>query len=842
MATNLSGWEQILGGVLGIGIPDRAQITGQTWLIVKHNAPADPSMHQIWAANWQDGKNAQSIAVYLNPALYAAGGAWDTFLNAPPASLSGVSAGQYGSLPISPPTFTDAQQGVASVASWLSGVTQRLSGLSADVSSGSSGFQGSGGQTLIDLLTRLRDATDAFHTQMTSPVAYSDSIAAAGDSAARFLTSMWSAYTSWTQAPPSTPLGAVVQVLAGAGGDPRHTSYGDLTTDAAWAAVENAAKSQWLGTLIGTSGGFGGLDPLSQNALSMLENQYATTTHVLDPLLGPASGPSGQGAPDSPQNAPGQPPGTPGNGAAGSGGGDPGTTGGPVPGFSVLAAPGGGGGVPGGPVPVGAGGGPVPGFSVLAAPGGGVTAPGGVPGGPVPVGGGGPVPVGGGPVGAGGGPVPGFSVLAAPGGGVTAPGGVPGGPVPVGAGGGPVPVSSVLAAPGGAGGGTGGVPGGIPGGPGTPAGGAGPAVRTNVVSTALPGAAPGVVPNGGAAAVVPLAPAAGGAGVQSGVPAPSQSLPAQAALLVPTALLASGTAGTSAGSGTRGAARPPGPVSSLGGLLAASQLGALSGALGSAPANRRARRGAPGASTSGQDTVGGITAGDVAGGIATGGINSAPVAGFSLGGDLNGPVLHQSAVPALAVRPGPPTVTVTAFNRQAVPGVPALPGLPPLPGGGASSPLGTLAMPGGGPPGGPGVLATAGGGPPDGPGMLAAGGAGAGMPGPLPTGGGTDTAAMSGAGGEAGMAAAPMLMMPGMMGAGYGGGGEERARDAFLPQDEEYWGTEPGIPGAPLTPDGQDDPEPDWPDDEYSPFEAIGIGAGLRTRRRRNTESNGRMR
>jgi hypothetical protein len=822
MVANLSGWEQILGGVLGIGIPDRAQITGQAWLIVQHNATADPNMHQIWGAAWKDNNNDQSITVYLNPALYAAGGAWDTFLNKPPASLSGVSAGQYGSLPMSPPTFTDAQAAVASVASWLSVATQWLSGLSADVASGSSGFQGSGGQTLSNLLTRLRDATDAFHTQMTSPVAYSDAIAAAGDSAARFLTSVWSAYTSWAQAPPSSPLGAVVQVLAGTGGDPRHTSYGDLTTDAAWAAVENAAKSQWLGTLTGPSGGFAGLDPLSQNALSMLENQYATTTHVLDPLFGPAPGPAGQGTPDSPQNAPGPPPGTPGNGAANSGGvpngapgapgGDPGTTGGaPVPAFSVLAAPGGGGGVPGG-----------------------------VPGGPV-------------PAGAGGGPVPAFSVLAAPGGGGGVPGGVPGGPVPAGAGGGPVPASSVLAAPGGGGDATAGVPGGgVPGGPATFAGGAGPAVTVNFPGTPLPGTAAGGVLNGGPAAVAPQAVAAGGAGAQPGVPAPSQSLPPQAALLVPTALLTGGAAGTSAGGGNRAAAPSPGPASGLGSLLAASQLGVLSGALGRGPANRRARRDAAGGSSPGQAAEGGTTTGDVARGIAAHGANSAPVAGFSLGSDLNGPVLHRSAVPALAVRPGSPTVTVTAFNRQVVPGVPALPG------GGPGGPLGTLAMPGGvGPPGGPGMLA-------------AAGGTRAGVPGPLPTGGGTDAAAMGGAGeptpagavaaggaggpipggpaaaggagGEAGMAAAPMLMMPGMMGAGCGGAGEERARNAFLPEDHEYWGTEPGIPAAPLTPDGQDDPEPDWPDDEYSPFEATGIGAGLRTVRRRNMASNGRTR
>ncbi len=331
------GWEQILGQVLGIGVPDRTQITGQTWLTIQRNAPAAPGMHQIWAATWHDPGNGgrQSITVYLNPALYTAGGAWDTFLNAPSAALSGVPAGNYGALPVNPPSFQSAQVAVASVASLLGAKPQQFGALSADLASGSSGFKGSGGEVVANLLYRLRGITDAIHSQMTSPVAYSDAIATAGDVAQQFLADTWAAYTAWTLAPPSSPLGVLVQVMQGVGADPKHTSCGDLTTDAAWAQVESAAKTRWLDTPTGPSGDFAGLHPLSKNALSMLENQYAATAYVLDPLPGPAPPSAHHAQAVGPQTPPGSPRGV---------GGRPGGPGGAPTVVSGIA-----GGVPGGP-------------------------------------------------------------------------------------------------------------------------------------------------------------------------------------------------------------------------------------------------------------------------------------------------------------------------------------------------------------------------------------------------------------------------------------------------------------------------------------------------------------
>jgi hypothetical protein len=371
-------------------------------------------------------------------------------------------------------------------------------------------------------------------------------------------------------------------------------------------------------------------------------------------------------------------------------------------------------------------------------------------------------------------------------------------------GGGPGAVSSGVVVPGGG-------PGAVSSGVVVPGGGPG-AVSSGVV---VPGGGPGAVSSG---VVVPggpavAAPTAARISAHPGTPPLDQSPPPQAALLVPTALL---TTGAAARNSTRGAAGP-GTVSGLGSLLAASQLGALSGAIGGAAANRRTR---------GDNPSGHVTES----GIAADGIKPVLVAGFSLGSDLNGPVLRQSAVPTLAIRSGSPTVTVTAFDTRSVVSGPALPG------GDSGSLLSALTVSGGGPSGGPGMLTAPGAGTPAEVRAIAMNG----TDGRLTLGGPAAADGAFGAGGEAGMAAEPMLMMPRMMGGR--GQREERVRNAFLPEDQEYWGTEPGIPRESLTSAGRNDGEPDSQDDEYGPFEATGIGADCRTGRRRNTTSDGRMR
>jgi len=118
----------------------------------------------------------------------------------------------------------------------------------------------------------------------------------------------------------------------------------------------------------------------------------------------------------------------------------------------------------------------------------------------------------------------------------------------------------------------------------------------------------------------------------------------------------------------------------------------------------------------------------------TAAVRKAPVAGFSLGSG-HGSVLQESAVPVISAKS--PGITSSSVNAQLTPAGPA-PGE-----------------------GGPGVIGGVGG-------VLGRQGAEAGGDG--------------------------LMMMPP---AGMGGGSQqrqERERRAYLPQDEDYWGTEPELP------------------------------------------------
>jgi hypothetical protein len=314
-------WEVMLATVLDIAVPDRGEVTGQSWLTVLSDGQGADGAHLIWTAGWDTSpkSGATSIQVYLNPALYTSGGAWDRFLNAPSQAMSGVTGGNYAGLPLNPEDFNTVSLSVAAVRDWMASATDQFAGLYQHASSGPiAKFQGNLAGVVADLLADLRGFMASLHEQMTSPTAYDASIAAAGEAASQYLTDLVSAYTGWTQVPEHSPLGAVVQVLEdiatpGSNGayvipDPQDTPYGDLTVAGSWAAVEQQAKALWTDTLTGGSPDFAGLDPLGQAALAKLVDQFATTTSVIVPVLGPApppltpnpvnpGGPSGQGGP-----------------------------------------------------------------------------------------------------------------------------------------------------------------------------------------------------------------------------------------------------------------------------------------------------------------------------------------------------------------------------------------------------------------------------------------------------------------------------------------------------------------------------------------------------------------
>jgi hypothetical protein len=199
------------------------------------------------------------------------------------------------------------------------------------------------------------------------------------------------------------------------------------------------------------------------------------------------------------------------------------------------------------------------------------------------------------------------------------------------------------------------------------------------------------------------------------------------------------------------------------------------------------------------------------------GMLTAPAAGFSVGGGPHGSVLSRSAVPVVSDKP--PSVTSSQINLQLTPGGgeggtgPALSGLP----------GGQLTGPVGGPAGGP-----LGGSP-------AAGSTLIGEPGPSLIGG---SGGVPGGQGTQPGGVGPM-MMPRSGAGGPGTGSQERARRAYLPEDDDYWGTEPDqrryAVGAP---EHEIDDEPDF----GVPGVFVGIGAEAAPNINRETMSNWRTR
>jgi hypothetical protein len=743
-------WEVMLATVLAIGAPDRSEVTSQSWLTVGNDGQGANGAHQIWTASWDTSPHsaATSIQVYLNPALYTTGGAWDRFLNAPAQALSGVPGQDYSALPLQPPSFQASSLKVSNLTNWIEATADQFGAMHNRAASGPvAHFQGNLADVVTELLGDLRAVMASIHEQMTSPASYATAVATAGDAAAQFLTDLATAYSGWTQVPEHSPLGAVVQVLEGIatqdgnGGsviaDPQNTPFGDLTASGSWAAVEQQAKNLWVNTLAVGSAGFAGLDPLGRAALSKLVDQFATTTSTIAPVLGPATPPpatnpvhpgpgnnglpgggsGGQGGP-GPNPSPSPGPGPGGGGATGPGGGG---AGGPAPHLSTALPVGGGGNGPGGPGGAPAAGpnaGPVtlsttgsgPGgqpVSLAVQPGGGQLPAGQVPGGQVPGGPGGapaagimmPLPIlAVGSAGAGGAAGPGRTSLAgaddlATTGDLSAGGLAAGGAL--GAGGGPAGTED-LAVTGGAAAGGGPAAGGLAGAEdlavtgGLAAGGGPAAVRGLAADVDL--GAMDLAPGGGLAAGGDLAD--GGGLADGGDP-------------VDAVDLADGVDEPAPGGGVSGAIGAVSP--SAGGSP-------LDGPAGPQPQDA-GFTGTIGHPQEASVQLNGLLPAGQRGGIGPGGLSAAvrqaPTAGFSLGRDPGGAVLQQFAVPAMAVRP--PAVTSSPVNSQLTPmpgglsatGGPAVAGVP-----------GGLSVTGG--PGVPGMSAGV-------PGALGAGGSGTGV-------------------------------------------------------------------------------------------------------------------
>ena len=292
-------WEVVLATVLDLQVPDRAEVTGQPWLTIEHGGQGGASWHLIWTASWKPGHGtgAGSLQVYLDPALYRAGGPWDRFATMPGQALAKSGAGP--ALPLVPSSFQVAGAALASVTSAIAKLTRQLEVAHHGMSAETTPFDGSAADRTAALFGALRGVAVDFHRQLTTPGHYGEMIEAAGTAAAGFLSDLRSAYGIWAQLPWHSPLGAIVRVLDEIAvqdedgsfviDNPRDSPFGDLTTDAGWALVEQQAKALWTGTVSGESGDFGGLDLLGRSAVGKLADQYADTITTITPVVGPGT-------------------------------------------------------------------------------------------------------------------------------------------------------------------------------------------------------------------------------------------------------------------------------------------------------------------------------------------------------------------------------------------------------------------------------------------------------------------------------------------------------------------------------------------------------------------------
>src|SRR5260370_10308505 len=123
-----------------------------------------------------------------------------------------------------------------------------------------------------------------------------------------FLSSLWNAIVNWWAMEDHNPLGAIYQamldggVITGPVGGPYqlanpnsvNSSFGDLTTEQAWQAIEASAKNLWLTSIKSA------LDPAAQAAINALSNSFLTTASNAQPLTPPTLT---QISPGNPANA-----------------------------------------------------------------------------------------------------------------------------------------------------------------------------------------------------------------------------------------------------------------------------------------------------------------------------------------------------------------------------------------------------------------------------------------------------------------------------------------------------------------------------------------------------------
>jgi hypothetical protein len=303
-------WEEILYQVLGIGLPDRTEVSTPRWTGINTHSSGTDDADYIYGVTWGVGAdgggngNGQDALIYLSPALQAKGGPWDVYVNTPYGNLWDPSTGFTPSNPnlwLDTSTFLEPIYSLSAVQDMFLNSTDRLGGMSSALQGDSSQFKGKAGAAFAQLIHDLLSQTQSAVTTMgvnSSSSSYAGMLAQASQAALLFVTSIWNAYAAWTNVREHSPLGAILEALivgnvvvtennpvtgeleyaANPNMDPNFTMFGPLSTDAAWVNVEKLAKTLWAAAITAN------LDYPSQAVLKELVTYYDNAIRTFQPL------------------------------------------------------------------------------------------------------------------------------------------------------------------------------------------------------------------------------------------------------------------------------------------------------------------------------------------------------------------------------------------------------------------------------------------------------------------------------------------------------------------------------------------------------------------------------
>jgi hypothetical protein len=282
-------WEQILNGVLGLGIPDRNEVISGRWTLIENNKSTDFPLPLIWEATWDPHKD---ILAFLSPWVLQPGQPWDAFFNGSVQAITTMDTGDFRAVAADPRTFNTATAALAGVETWAGGAMMTFGGITSNLAGEAGQFKGQAGAAFQNLMGNLQTAASNLWTQMSTPNSYSAMVSQSGADLWTFMLQLLYALGSWAfapDAPPTwSPLGAlefVLQSISTRNSDGSYsinnwklTYYGDLSQDASWVKLENDAKNIWIQTVQDV------LDATANNALQALVLSYETTARDLVPI------------------------------------------------------------------------------------------------------------------------------------------------------------------------------------------------------------------------------------------------------------------------------------------------------------------------------------------------------------------------------------------------------------------------------------------------------------------------------------------------------------------------------------------------------------------------------